>query len=820
MGGFVPGFPPIDTGTTEATDFCTLAPEFCGGTSAGEYNPSPVPTPVSTAAPVTINNLIDISQQSIGALADAVSSAIASAAQKAADIAKSAADAISQSVETLAQKIWDGVQAALGAVADVVKSLVGNIGSFLASVFQSLYDHIGDLLSAVQNVVVPLIQKVADVVESISQEVQTINDTLIQPIANAINTTISTVSTLTVAIEKDLHDGLSGLLAIPTDIANGLGSLDATLQRTVEQLGSANQTAIGIGISTGTKDTVQTPLESIGKTLTMPAAVPPVSTTFTDHVSLTEPAGLSKVDAALTALISKLGISQTTGQFSLGEAFQATLDGYKDSPGLFQWAVRGLVDVAMFLTEIAAIAGPLESYAGEVANKVLPVAKLPAADTVEAWQRGLIADADLHEELLRQGFNDSRQQVMKDLSVNLVDVAQAGRWYRRGFITLDDFKANMKEHGYDDGQIAANIEDLDRIFPVEQAITLWRRGLIDTNALSGILQQNFYSESEIEAALATFEALPDVAQQMSGDLFRILFGQLNFTATANSEPPDQLTTAAKRMGWADANLQQYWWSHWNVPPVQHWISLYFRGVRTKTELYAAMDAFAIPVEIRDDLILAQRPLIPYRSIPSMLKAGILSEEQAKQALQSHGFDEATVLQLIEFASASAKTSSAATATALHALSLTTASELFRDGAITEAQYTQILTEHGLSADAAALTIQAEKIKDTAASRKATALEIVDEASAGLITPEAAQQQLAQANFTIAEQAKYIRAIRSAKIKTSKIPSEADLNHFLQKSIIMASDYVAAMQQAGYSLDWANKFLAWRTAAPESAGAAP
>jgi SOS response regulatory protein OraA/RecX len=815
MGGIA--FTPPQLPGQGPPSFCDFSPIFCTPATITPFTGGTPPAGSTSAIVVNVNNQINIANDGIQALADAVTSSLQASAQTAADIASKSANLIGDTMKSLGQTIFDGVKAALGALGDSLSNLVSGIGGFLKDLFKTLLDNIGTILKDIRDTIVPLIQKIADVVDAVAKQIQTINDTLIVPIANTVNGIIKTITTLTAAIETDLHEGLQGILRIPSDIANGLGSLDATLQRTVQQLGSINQQAVTVGMKDANRETVQAPLDNINKTLTVPPSGKPIATTYTDTVKLTEPAGAAQIEQALKGFLDFLGVDKTTGHFSLGEAFKNTLNAYTDAPGLFQWAFRLVMDGAMFLTELGAMVGPLEELAAEVARKQLPVTKLSVGDAIESWRRGLIDGASLKDELDRLGYNDSRQQAMRDLTVFIAPVDVAVNWFRRGFIGEDDAIKNMQQHGMDDAQIAVMLEDASRIIPVEQAVALWRRSLIDTGSLSRVLKENRFSDIEIDAFVQTFELQPDPQTVLMGNNNRIAFGELNFAATFNSTPSPELATAGKIAGWSDNQLRQFWWAHWNMPPLAQWINLYFRGVRTKTEVYAAMDAARVPIELRDDIIDAFRPLVPFRSIPSMLKAGVINEPTARKYLEAHGFDEATVLQLLAFANSKTTAATATTAANLHAASLSVGEELFSVGAITEQQYRELLAEHGFTAEAVDLTVKAQSIKLLASNRKATAQAIVDEASTGMITSEDAQQQLAQNNFTVAEIAHYVRQIRSAKVKASKIPGEAELNHMLQKSIIEEQLYVDALTQSGYSLDWASRFLALRTAATPTGG---
>lgn len=755
---------------------------------------------------VIVNNAVINTTDVSSAIGDAISSGIQAGASQASQIAQDSSNTIIHAVGTVADDIVSSVQSGLTTILDWLKQIGGLIGSNLSSIVDFIGHHLADIGNAIKDAVVPLLGEVGDVLHSIASEVQTINDTMIQPISNVILGSMQTIATLTTAIEKDLHDGLSGLLHIPTDVAGAMTTLDATMQRTIEQLGLHNKELVDVDLKYVLGASVGDHLSRLGDILSGSVAGGQQTTTFSDRVTLEEP-DASKISSkvigetwnAIKELISQLIKGGST----------AIDDVSKGLPGFGAFGVDliqlPITLVVVVLTAIAELK-PLLDFIEEDANAKVGLSKLAPQDALAAWVRNFISADNLQDELAVAGLDKNRRQVLMDLQRYLIDISTALDMFYRGIITEEDLRANLLEHGCIDADTDALIAAGRKIFGVDTALRSWKFGQIGDDALKAVLSENRYTEDETATFMATIsrpESMDEVIERHKRDT--LFSNGLTDDRLFNNMPGD-IEEAAKVEGVNKQVALDRWRSQFQVPQIQQWLSLYFRGIRTHTELMAVMDYYRVPEDWRDDYIRANQALIPFRTIPAMLSGGIISEQYAKQQLAAHGFDQTAVQALLDYSKTKATKKPAAVANDLHSISLGTAKQFWLDGGITDAQYHDVLVAHGYDEQAATLTLKVETMAHEVHARRQIGQDIVNEALAGLITDDQAAQQLSEHNFTIAETGRFLKQLRSGRKLQSKTPSEGELLKMAKAGVITQDDYASALAGIGYAAKWIQAFL--------------
>jgi hypothetical protein len=250
-----------------------------------------------------------------------------------------------------------------------------------------------------------------------------------------------------------------------------------------------------------------------------------------------------------------------------------------------------------------------------------------------------------------------------------------------------------------------------------------------------------------------------------------------------------------------------WTGAYNTLPASAWLSLYWRGQASLGELTEVLFRDKVPPELIANWIDSQRPLIPFRTVPAMLTAGLLSESDAIAYLQKHGYSLEDAVLLMKYATRQTKSSKAATASAQKGISEAQAKTAYEDGLIGRDQYLALLAAHGWDAAAAQLEVQLTDIALETRDRKQIGTDIVNEFQAGMIDQRTALQQLAQSGYTPAEQAAVLRKLTSARASKAKTPSEAELRAFAKADIITADEYQQNLVVLGYSPAWAAAFRA-------------
>lgn len=731
-----------------------------------------VPQSTSGSGEDTINitNQVNVTDTSAKTAIDSVAAAVRSAI----DVGASNANAIAQSVTADVTKQLDTTSTLLN----------GFLGAFQTQIPAAFSQLLTGLLNPVNAIEASISNQVSDV----GGLVRSIESDIVGP----LNGTIAQLG--------------SGLGQVEAAISSQIGAESSLISQLIPVFGSQVPDAI---------NGVEKVLERLGGIFTTAVSSIKFGQIDQDLKNLGhELAGI--VGAPIDTVYRPIDLITDSCDTNTLEAQIDKLGGRIDS---YDGVLKPLGDILMWVLlqagKLYADIDHLKQMGEERVNAACPITKIDPATVVSLWRRGLLNEESARHELLVQGYNPDRQQALYDGTAFLEAPATAIDYWYRHIATDDDLRGLLTSNGFSAAQIQAAKAASVQLGNPADSLRGWLWGLLDEGEVNDTLNVNRYDNAQIELLKALSRRPPSPNEVLEGENTRAALGSFTLPSILGlgsdwDSVPQWYRDAGKAAGLNDETIQQNWWAHWQIPPVSVAIQQFFRGMRTYGELTAIMDRNYIPATLQNDLMNVMRPLIPFRTIPTMLSNGVLDEAGARHRLAMHGFDGPDIDVLIGYAKLQKPKASTATAHAAQGVSLATARTLFDDGAITEAQYREVLAEHGLEQSAIDADVQVAQITNAARERRQSGQDIVNEFQAGLIDLATAKQQLAQQGFTMAEQAKYQRQLRTAKTAAAKVPSEADLNHFLQASIISPSDYLAGMEAAGYSSDWASKFLAWRT----------
>lgn len=779
---------------------------FQGGSGGDGGGNNTVITVEQTPASVTVNNTVNITDQQLSLIADAVNKAI----QQNQQMTDQAVDSLNKAIVGNIQEESDGIKSSIESAStnlgDEVKITSTAIAASTAATQVTVAKGITDELDSVKNAVTPILTSITGFIDKINAEVQEINDTFIQPIVNLYNTTIGTIATLTTAIEADLKDGISGLLKIPGQLADQLGSFDATLDRTVQQLGTLNKETVTSGVDyLGT--TFPAPFSAaLSQSLTGKSLANSLTTTFADKVTLSSES-LAQISAqAITGLgtllkeLLSITASTFTGSLTDLHANWASVE------SMFTGLLDGALSLLTTLTSIGVLASPLIAAAEQEANALVPVTKLDPATVIAALRRGFIDTGVAMTELKTKGLDTTRSQVLIDLSKFLADANTALDWWYRGIIADEDLIANLLAHGFETEDITAYKQGSINLPALTDLVRWMNFGIITQDQFVANARAIRYDDAQIQAILATYldRETPQTLSQLNGLLENSSAGFIQ--STLSLPVPDTIQVAGQRAGYHPDLVRYIWLNHWALPSVEQFIQSYFRGVRTKTELEQRMAIANIPREMWDDLIRVNQALIPFRSIPSFVKVGYMTLDQGRAELAAHGFDLEHQNIIMKSIQPPADTTNTAATTAIHTLSQSNARVLWGEGAITDAQYIQVLLAHGYTDSTAALQLKADTVSLHIKAQKQELTDLAAEVLAGVTTIGDAITKLNTDGFTNAQISKFQSTILKQLKINAKIPGIADLNKFLKAELITLDQYSDALQQSGWQEPWLSAYI--------------
>lgn len=776
------------------------------GGGPGTGGTTTVGTSGSVIANVNVSNAITVTDEGIQQVADAVSKGITDSVKQVQDIVDATEKKIQSTITEETDVIKGGIEAASTNLGDEVKITTAALAASTAATVGTVGESISGLVGKVKDTIVPVLTSITGFIDKLNAQVQLINDTLISPIAELYNSTIGSISALTTAIEADLHEGIGGLLKIPGQLADQLGSFDAQLNRTVAQLGTLNKQTVtesidylGLAFPKPFSEAMNTALS--GKTLANS-----LTTTFGGNVALNSES-LSRVSADAikglgTLLKELLGI--------VSETFKGSLDNMHANWGSVESVFVGLLDGALSLlttiTAMGALAGPLIEAAEEEAHALVPITKLDPASVIEALKRGILSTQDALKELRTKGIDATRSQVLIDLGIFLADANQALDWWYRGIITDIDLIKNLEAHGFQTEDITAYKEGSISLPQLTDLLRWLNFGIISEPQLRENARVLRYSDAFVDATLASYRdrETPQTLSILSGLLETSDASFIN--ETLKKPVPSNIELAGQRAGYHPDLTRYIWLNHWQLPPVETFMQLYFRGIRTLTELQQRMQIANIPHELWDDLIKANRSLIPYRSIPSFVSKGYMTASQADLELEAHGFDLQHREIILKAIKPAPDPTTAPVIAAVHTLSQQNARTLWSEGAITDEQYIQVLEAHGYDAATAALQLKSDLVTEHIKAQKQELADLTAQVLSGVMTIDDAVIQLSTDGFTQAQQSKFTLNITKQQKITAKIPSLPELNKFLKAELITLDQYTDALKQSGWQEPWLSAFL--------------
>lgn len=692
---------------------------------------------------------------------------------------------------SLVDGILGGVGHLLSGAKDGLGTLFSDIGGGVESLFKGafsdLMNHAGTILTGINKEVASIsktvdgvVKPIATGINEITATVRNINDNLIHPVVSLVTTTEQEVNNVLASIHQDLHSGIKGFLQLPQDLTNALGSVDAQFSRATQQLGMANQSIVTEHLVPGLTAGIGKPLEGMDSTLSGPVFTEETNAVFEQLVNI----GESSTAAEALATV---------------KAFDKTISG---TTGFFAPIIKYVWHLLRMGTFLVDSLQPVEVQILQEARATQPVELLGADTVIEAQRRGLLSAEDSKGELLKQGLSESRQQVLYDLAQFLFSPSQAWDLWFRGIISDAERDQLMSQNNLDTGQAAAMRQLMEHILGPGDIMAALARGYVtEDEARNLLLSARVPGTLSDTIRQLELELLPGREMiAMAGREQAAANGLLENTLT--STVPDNIKAQYDRQQREDGSAQLDWLAHWDIPSARWWVTAYFRGLRTESEVYEAFRARNIPEELWADIFATEEELPPVWLIPDVVAAGVWTKEKAIPQLMKLGFSEENATVLYEYGYAKSKAGKAQTAADLQKVSLGNAKKMLEDGLVNAQQYEQILIDHGYSQEAASLTASLAQFEIAQTERKDRANLLLEEVKLGDITKSEAESALYNLGFNTGEIGKYLDKIEASRILNRKLPSETQVKDAYKKGLVTDAQAVAQLELLGYDQTWA------------------
>jgi hypothetical protein len=674
-----------------------------------------------------------------------------------------------------------------------IGGLVGGTGGGLGDILSEITGGLGDLLGGIKDTLGGLVSTVSDTFHSISGTVQSINENLIKPITGPITSIMENYKALQAGLARDLHSGIGGLLRVPTDIANAMSSVDATMQRTVSMLGAQNYDLVAKQVVPGLASSGTVAMEQ--NRAAIAAGLEKYGSDERDHhiKHLNENPEVEDLDRLANTILGVL-----KGEYGLAGRIAGTV-----------------IDVFMMMASLLVFQEPKNEAYHQIGRRKWPTTPLEIADALAAMRRGILSREDATYELGGHGLNADRIATLEALERLLPADDAVLDWKARGILDVHGVTQVLTAKGWREDDIARLIQAHKRLPDAAQAISWYHRGRLTIEELYDIMRAFDMREADIARAEEGSWLLPGAADVFTYiDRKAAIVGN-DAPISLNTEPEDAVIDALKQIGIPRRTADMLWVNHFQLLPPALAVIAWFRRYINLNQLEGFLGAAGIAKEQWQNFIDLQRPLLPARSIPAYVAAGVVTEGEGMDMIRAQGYDEVTAKRIIDFALHKAHAVTSKVAGELHGLTVSTVTDLYKAASLPKAEALAMLGELGHSAEAAQLELHLIDIRQLHAERQGDAALIVAQALAGSLSFEQAQAQLSTLGLAASEMAKYVTQLHKLLQARTKLPSEAQVLGMYKHAIMSREDAAATLHLMGYSDVWTERLIKL-----EEAGHAP
>jgi len=665
-----------------------------------------------------------------------------------------------------------------------IGGLTGGATSGLGDILNEITSGLGDLLGGIKDTIGGLVSTVSDTFHSVSDTIKSVNEDLIKPITGPIVSIMENYKALQAGLARDLHSGIGGLLRVPTDIANAMSSVDATMQRTVSMLGAQNAALVANQVVPG--------LASAGS-VAMDQTRAAIATGLDEY-------GSDERDHHIKHIHENPEVEDLD---RLANIILGVLKGE------YGWAGRiagTAIDVLMMMASLLIYQEPKNEAYHQIGRRKWPTTPLEIADALAAMRRGILSREDATYELGGHGLNPDRIATLEALERLLPADDAVLDWKARGILDVEGVTQVLTAKGWREDDIARLITAHKRLPDIAQAISWYHRGGLGISELYDVLRAFDLREADIARTEEASWLLPGAADVFTYiDRKAAIVGN-DAPISLNTEPEDAVIEALKQIGIPRRTADMLWVNHFQLLPPALAVIAWFRRYINLNQLEGFLGAAGIAKEQWQNFIDLQRPLLPARSIPAYIAAGVVTEGEGMDMIRAQGYDEVTAKRIIDFALHKAHATTAKVAGELHGLTVSTVTDLYKAGSLPAAQALSMLIELGHSTEAAHLELQLIDIRQLHAERQGEAALIVAQALAGSLSFEQAQAELSTLGLSATELAKYTTQIHKLLQARTKLPSEAQVLGMYKHLIIERTDAAATLHLMGYSDVWTERLI--------------
>src|SRR5438034_1126065 len=295
----------------------------------------------------------------------------------------------------------------------------------------------------------------------------------------------------------------------------------------------------------------------------------------------------------------------------------------------------------------ATLAEPLQTWA----NRTYTPTQLTTTQIIDAYQQGLLSDADTAALLRDRGYTYDLGILLLNLSQKDFTLDQAAQLLQLGRIDEGKFQEIVRRQGYGADR-AALVGDLVRGKRslglleeiADQARALYRSGQLEVGELQQVLGEAGYRAEEVELVLVREELARREARQLTSGQILDAYQQGTFDEA-------QTRGALRRLRYEDATIDVLLALQRRQLTPAEILTVYTAGRLDRTEALRRLVARGYDQEEAGLLLDLRARTLSEGQVIDALRRGLLLRAQAFEKLRALGYDQETADLLVALASA-------------------------------------------------------------------------------------------------------------------------------------------------------------------------
>lgn len=724
---------------------------------------------------------------------------------------------IQEYLSSLLKKVYDWLKDILDIVVGKITGMVNSILSSIKAVVTTLRSFIDEITSEVMSGLSHVISQFSDFVDKITSQLITRIMSVLQTVSDAVKNIISgtidyihnLITTATGWFASAFDKVVSSILSTAQQVVEFLGNIFVRVKDAIGQIVVSVQQYF-VNIVDQVSSAIGTVIDSAGQVV---RSIKNAIETFISSVVDVVGSSLRDLLETIASLPDALTRLADTMAESAKENIGKPLLGLS-SDMWSEWSKHWETTTAEDHHRIASVMS--ETYlsgASPPKNHDELRSVFNALTPESGIMRGLYLTifGALAGVISILGISQAASQVMvQEFALTspyaLLQPGDAVRAKHFGLLDQSATEMILRRNGHSEGDARTLIDIGEQIPPAGEVINWWLRGLIDDAGLSQSLTSEGWSSTSIAHIKKAAFFIPPVQDLITMAVREVFTPAIAEKFGQFQSFPEGFGEQAAKQGISKEWAQNYWAAHWALPSLQMGYEMLHRRVITLEELNVLLRAQDVMPYWRDKLTQISFNPLTRVDVRRMHKLDVLNRQQVHDAYLDIGYDDSNAELLTQFTEQLNKPTGSDNPDLITQLSRNTTVSFYTDGVLTRDVALGLLIDAGNSETGANLYLDVADMDVERQTRQDETTLILEQAKAGILTFDQAQDQFAQAGLGSGELSLAVAKLTREETRRTKLPTKGDLDKFVKHRIIGKDEYISEMQRLGYSAMWSQRFL--------------